>query len=158
MALSWALLRLAQAGCSVVSSIKNGNELVHGWCEDWHSMLALTAALSRGSALKSDEFKSAIYVCQTWQLMSVKFRGEKSSSSKRYEVYSSKLYTTTMIFFLDIITNNISYNHRQIVLMMCRKTKYTIQDWMSFKAILNYHIFLSIRRKTIKLNSFLLYE
>ena len=89
-------------------------------------MLALTAALSRGSALKSDEFKSAIYVCQTWQLMSVKFRGEKSSSSKRYEVYSSKLYTTTMIFFLDIITNNISYNHWQIVLMMCRKTKYTI--------------------------------
>ena len=62
-------------------------------------MLALTAALSRGSALKSDEFKSAIYVCQTWQLMSVKFRGEKSSSNMKYTAALANSATTTMIFF-----------------------------------------------------------
>ena len=102
-----------------MSSIKNGNEVVRGWCEDWHSMLALTAALSRGSALKSDEFKSAIYVCQTWQLMSVKFRGEKSSSSSMK--YTAATHNNND-FFSDIITNNISLvsNHRQMILMTCR--------------------------------------
>ena len=59
----------------VVSRIKNGNELVRG----------------EKLALKSDEFKSAIYVCQTWQLMSVKFRGRKSRCSLFFVIAAAKL-------------------------------------------------------------------